>query len=74
MKVKVNGKEMELSTGITVSGLLEQLEVDAKAVVVEVNLEIPKREQWTILTLNPFPTALSPSPREAVVFPLPFPV
>lgn len=45
LKITVNGSPMELSSGITIAGLLDQLQVSAKMVAVEQNLEIvPKSE------------------------------
>lgn len=45
MDVKVNGKPMQLSDGMTASGLLEQLGIEPERVVVEVNVTIIKRAQ-----------------------------
>lgn len=52
MKIKVNSKEMDVAPGTTVTGLLEEQGVDPKTVVVELNLDISKREQWASLTLS----------------------
>lgn len=52
MKIKVNSKEMDVAPGTTVAGLLEEQGVDPKTVVVELNLDISKREQWASLTLS----------------------
>ena len=43
MKLVINGKEMDLKDGLTVTGLLESLEIDPGRVAVEVNLKIIKR-------------------------------
>jgi sulfur carrier protein len=51
LKIKVNGEEKKVTPGITVMELLEKLKVDHMSVVVELNLEIPKREKWASLTL-----------------------
>ena len=45
MDVVVNGQPREVSNGMTVSQLLEQLQVAPDRVVVEVNLTILKRAQ-----------------------------
>ncbi len=52
MKIKVNSKEMDVAPGTTVTGLLEEQGVDPKTVVVELNLDISRREQWASLTLS----------------------
>ncbi len=45
MHIKVNGESRELTEGITVTKLLEQLQIAPERVVVEVNLTILKRAQ-----------------------------
>ena len=45
MKLMINGEERELPEGITVSTLLEMLQIAPERVVVEVNLAILKRAQ-----------------------------
>ncbi|MCS7177646.1 MAG: sulfur carrier protein ThiS [Candidatus Kapabacteria bacterium] len=46
MKVRVNGIEMEVKSN-TVMELLKELEINPERVVVEVNLEIVKRNRFT---------------------------
>ena len=43
MRLMVNGEEMELSEGTTASALLEKLKLNPGLVVVELNLNILKR-------------------------------
>jgi len=52
MKLVINGKEMELNDGLTVTGLLESLEIDSGRVAVEVNLKIIKRCDFGEQKLN----------------------
>ena len=40
MKIKVNGKEMDIDREITLSDLLERLDIVPKGIAVEVNREI----------------------------------
>lgn len=46
MKIKVNGIDMDVSA-TTVSELLKELNINPERVVVEVNLEIVKRERYS---------------------------
>jgi thiamine biosynthesis protein ThiS len=43
VNIVVNGAEREVTAGITIARLLEQLEMTAKHVAVEVNLELVPR-------------------------------
>jgi len=43
MKLKINGTESETQDGITISGLLETLQIESARVAVEVNLQIVKK-------------------------------
>ena len=52
MRVQVNGALRELSEGLTVSRLLETLQVVPERVVVEVNLTILKRAQHAETSLR----------------------
>jgi sulfur carrier protein len=45
VEIKVNGKTKTVEPGVTVSTLLEELRVDRKTVVVEINLEIPDQKE-----------------------------
>jgi sulfur carrier protein len=46
MKVKVNGSEMVVKAK-TIAELLQELEINPQRVVVEVNLEIIKRDRFS---------------------------
>jgi len=46
MKVKVNGKEVNIDENMTILSLLRWKGVDPSLVVVEHNYEIPEREKW----------------------------
>jgi thiamine biosynthesis protein ThiS len=43
LKLRINGNEREVSDGLTVSGLLEDLEIAPARVAVEVNMNIIKK-------------------------------
>lgn len=53
IEVRVNGEERRIPRGRTVEELLEGLELDPRAVVVEVNREIVRREEIGDVTLEP---------------------
>lgn len=43
MKLKINGTDSEMQDSVTVSGLLETLQIEPARVAVEVNLQIVKK-------------------------------
>jgi sulfur carrier protein len=43
MKLKINGTETEIQDSLTVSGLLETLQIEPGRVAVEVNMQIIKK-------------------------------
>lgn len=45
LRVEVNGKDREVSDGRTVAGLLEDLALDGRLVVVELNRQIIRRTE-----------------------------
>ncbi|GAQ95798.1 thiazole synthase/sulfur carrier protein [Thermodesulfovibrio aggregans] len=45
MKIRVNGSEMDVKA-TTIAELLQELEINPQRVVVEVNLEIVKRDKF----------------------------
>lgn len=53
MEVRINGEERRIPRGRTAAELLEGLELDPRAVVVEVNREIVRREELGEVTLEP---------------------
>lgn len=52
MELTVNGKTQEQPDGLSVTQLLERLQVVPERVVVEVNLDILKRAQFPQVTLK----------------------
>lgn len=52
MKLTVNGDPMDLPEGMTAAGLLDQLKLNPGLVVVELNLEILKRDDLVKAALN----------------------
>ena len=52
MRLTVNGDPMELSEGMTATVLLERLKLNPGLVVVELNLEILKRDDLAKTTLS----------------------
>ncbi|MDA8244190.1 MAG: sulfur carrier protein ThiS [Elusimicrobia bacterium] len=46
MKIKLNGKEAEIETGLSVDALLAGMAVVPKAALVELNLKVLRRESW----------------------------
>jgi thiamine biosynthesis protein ThiS len=45
-RIRLNGKPRDVSRGLTVRGLLEELELHPRMVVVELNREILEREAY----------------------------
>ena len=52
MKLTLNGEIKQIEKGITVSGLLESLQVEPARVAVEVNLKIIKKADYLSHELN----------------------
>ncbi|MDO8730637.1 MAG: sulfur carrier protein ThiS [Candidatus Omnitrophota bacterium] len=52
MKLTVNGDPMDLPEGMTAAALLEQLKLNPGLVVVELNLNILKRDDLVKAALN----------------------
>ena len=46
MKIKLNGEEKEITDGVTLIGLLEQLKIRPARVVVERNRDIVSRDAY----------------------------
>ena len=46
MELTINGKETEVKDGLTVSGLLKELDIESARVAVEVNLNIIKKVNY----------------------------
>ncbi len=52
LRVEINGKGREVSDGRTVAGLLEDLALDGRLVVVELNRQIVRRTEIEDVTLR----------------------
>ena len=52
IKVKINGKEVEINENSTVQSMLEQRNVTGTMFVVEKNLEIIQKEQYHNILVN----------------------
>ena len=52
MKLIINGNDTEINEGLTITGMLESLEIDPGRVAVEVNLKIIKRADFGEQQLN----------------------
>ncbi len=53
MEIRLNGKAREVSDGITVSQLLDELKLQALRVAVQVNTDIVKRERYGAVAIQP---------------------
>lgn len=53
MEIRLNGERREVPGGQTVGGLLEELDLDPRAVVVERNREILRGEERGDVVLEP---------------------
>lgn len=52
MKVKINGEEREFDSGLTLTVLLESLQIRPGRVVVERNREIVPRDSYNATLIN----------------------
>ncbi|MEW5953569.1 MAG: sulfur carrier protein ThiS [Bacillota bacterium] len=52
MKLIINGKESEVSGGLTIAGLLEEKGLNPEIVIIEHNLELVKSESWPDIVLK----------------------
>ena len=52
LRVEVNGKDREVTDGRTVAGLLEDLDLDGRLVVVELNRQIIRRTEIEAVALR----------------------
>jgi len=52
MKVKVNGKEMNIKENTTVEELLNELKILDKTMAAAVNMSIVKKEKWNSFILK----------------------
>jgi len=51
MKIIVNGQAKNISEGIVLSSLLDDLKIDRERIAVEINLEIIKKDRYESLKL-----------------------
>ncbi len=52
MKVKINGEERDIDDGLTLSALLESLQIRPGRVVVERNRDIVPRDSYAATLIN----------------------
>lgn len=52
MRVKVNGEEREIDDGLTLTALLESLQIRPARVVVERNRDIVPRDSYAVTLIN----------------------
>lgn len=52
MTIRLNGEPYEIAGPVTVTALLQQLEIDARGVAVEHNLVVIKRDAFPTTTVN----------------------
>ncbi|MBC8874409.1 MAG: sulfur carrier protein ThiS [Planctomycetes bacterium] len=52
MKIQLNGDGREVAFGITLAGLLEELELESRNVAIEVNLDVVPRARHAEHVLN----------------------
>lgn len=52
MKVRVNGKEMNIDGNMTILSFLQSKGINPSMVVVEYNYEIPERQKWGSIFLK----------------------
>ena len=52
IEVTVNGEQRSVPAGLTLSGLLMQLELDGRKVAVERNLEIAPRSEYDAIEIT----------------------
>ena len=52
MKIRVNGEDKDIADGLSVAGLLDELQIRAGRVVVELNRDIVSRESHSSTLLK----------------------
>ena len=52
MRVVINGEEQKLVEGLTLAGLVSQLDLNQRRIAVEVNREIVAREEYETRVLH----------------------
>ena len=52
MTIQLNGEPYDVGGPVTISALLELLDIDARRVAVEHNLRVVKRDAYSRITIN----------------------
>lgn len=52
MRIRVNGEEREAAEGLSIAGLLGDLEMDAVGIAVALNMEIVRRAEYAEAKLS----------------------
>jgi thiamine biosynthesis protein ThiS len=52
LTIRLNGEPYDIAGPVTLSGLLESLDIDARRVAVERNLVVIKRQEYETTTLH----------------------
>ncbi|CAM2963710.1 sulfur carrier protein ThiS [Helicobacter burdigaliensis] len=52
MQIKLNGEAIDIAPDTTLLDLLEQYKIETKSIVVAINLESIKKEQWSSYILK----------------------
>ena len=52
MTIQLNGEAFDVHGPVTISALLEHLQIDARRVAVEHNLTVVKRDAYSRITIN----------------------
>ncbi len=53
IKVKINGKEVEINENSTVQGLIQQRQITGTMFVIEKNLQIIQKDKYNEVVVNP---------------------
>jgi thiamine biosynthesis protein ThiS len=53
MQIQLNGKVHDVTDGVSIKQLLDELKLHPLRVAVQVNLDIVKREQYEAVSLQP---------------------
>lgn len=53
IKVKINGKEVEINENSTIQGVVEQREITGTMFVIEKNLQIIPKDKYNEIVVNP---------------------
>jgi len=52
LRVHVNGESKELTSGLSLYNLIEQLELPTQRIAVELNREVVRKSEWPTTSLN----------------------